>query len=212
MIFPSSAIRCAFDGPDVLVIHRPPAYSAAFWFFFFALVLGIPLILSVSASIRNGQTMDKDDLKTVLGGACILMFLFAAFVVYDDQGTATLSRKEGTLTVIDGSGAKAIYPLQNLQSVIISGNGYGSSKMIFVLSNGNVSLGIWMGRDGEYQAANAANSFLSGSMSNTYATPSTSVPQVPGSEKEMQRKLELQQKDYQERLRNKQSDKTLNGK
>jgi hypothetical protein len=63
-----------------------------------------------------------------------------------------------------------------------------------------------------YQAANAINSFLFGSMGATNTAPSTSVPQVPDWEKEMQRKSDLQVRDYQERLRKERSEKNSTGK
>lgn len=155
MIFPSTAVQWTLNGQDVLTIQRPINYGMV-WLFV-ALAIVSALIDYLMIFCWKGVAW-KDKLTLF---AVFIIMLFVIPVAYADHGAAILSRKDSTLTIIDGFDKTAIYPLQGVQNVQIGTDGYKCEQMIFVLAGGNVSLGGWADREGIYQAASEANLFLS---------------------------------------------------
>jgi hypothetical protein len=204
MIVSSSAVQLVLDSPNQLTIIRP---------------INMGLVIGASMSGVGGSLflliiasfMKSNRFITITEGASFTKYIlvvffalcgvFVGYWAYTDAATAVLSKTQGTLSITH-DGVTDTYPLQSVQQAQIQSADGGTLRMIFVLSDGQiVPMGRWAEREGMYQAANAVNSFLSGTMGSTSTTPSTSVPQVPDWEKEMQRKYDLQVKEYQERLR-----------
>ena len=204
MILSSSAVQWVLNSPNQLTIIRPRNMGlvigmVAFW-------CGISILaLSLSCFVKSNRFVTAVSAhgfeKSFLAILFFCVGIFIGYWAYTDTATAVLSKTEGTLSITH-DGVMDTYPLQSVQQAQIQTQDGGALRMIFVLSYGPiVPMGRWAEREGMYQAVNAINSFLSGTMGSTPTTPSTSERQIPDWEKEMQRNSDLQEKDYQERLR-----------
>ncbi|MGD0832414.1 MAG: hypothetical protein ABR907_15880 [Terracidiphilus sp.] len=206
MILLSTAMQWKLDSPTQLTVLQPCNLYVAIPMLVIA-ALGTLFLAFLAFAMKNSKPSFA---LIIFLMPFIAFFYFDAYSTYTENGAAVLSETRNTLTM-KHKGKTDTYPLQSVQQAVVQTGDGGSLRMVFVMNDGQVvpmGDGSWSPRGGAYAAANAVNSFLlSGSMESTPTTPSASAPEDPDWQKEMKKKSDLQEKDYQERLRKEQAAK-----
>jgi hypothetical protein len=199
-------MQCVHDSTTKLTVIQPGNVNFGISFLVVALLSTIIWVLvALFVNIEKGKIS-----LLLFMMLFIATFYFITYECFTSGGTAVLLKDQNTLTM-QQSGKTETYPLRSVQQAIVQTADGGSLRMVFVMNDGQVVLmgdGSWAPRGGAYAAADAVNSFLhSGSIESTPTTPSASAPEDLDWQKEMKKKSDLQEKDYQERLRKEQAAK-----
>lgn len=148
----SAAVQIVQNTSDSLEIYFPPNYLGALWL----------CILTFFMLLLTFKTPGR--LRYLFAAASLVCVFFALdFSAY--HGRIVLSRPAQTLTLEERSfyyRHTNSYPLNSVEQAIVKAGRYQNREMALLLSSGQeIPVGNgYSSRGGEYQAANAINSFL----------------------------------------------------
>lgn len=149
----SDTIQVIQNSPDSLRVYFPPRYPGAILLFFMTLIF---ILIAIKSHARSNNVF--------FSVAALITFFFALdFCAY--HGTITLSGSTQKFTLEERSffyKHTNSYPLNSLAQVIVKAGRNQNREVALLMSSGEeVSVGDgYSSREGQFQAANAINSFL----------------------------------------------------